>query len=398
MSDVAEVFKNERARVLATVIRLLNRDFDLAEETVQEAFAAALDQWPREGTPDNPRAWLVRTAHMRAIDQIRRRQRMAKIRGELGHEATTSIDEETLGIADDRLRLLFTCCHPALAREAQVALTLHTLCGLSTPEIARAFLVEETTMAQRLVRAKKKIKAAGIAYEVPGEADLPHRLDAVMAAIYLVFNEGYAATAGPELVRRDLCLEAIRLGRLLVELMPDARDPRGLLALMLLHDARWAARFRDGELVLLEAQDRSLWDRAQIDEGLALVEHALPATYGVQAAIAALHARAPRSENTDWAQIVGLYRVLLVRSPSPVIALNLAAAVAMAEGAERGLAMMDELRDLEGFHIFHAARADLLRRLDRREEAARAYTRAIELVENEVERRYLERRRSEVTN
>jgi RNA polymerase sigma-70 factor (ECF subfamily) len=390
------------------VIRLVGGDFDLAEEMVKDAFTAALQQWPSSGLPDNPRAWLVRAAHMRGIDQIRRRVRYGRVQVDLAHTEDVlrqpppedALDAAAFG--DDRLRLLFTCCHPALAPEAQVALTLHTLCGLATPEIARAFLVPTPTMAQRLVRAKSKIRGAKIPYEVPPPASIPERLDAVMATIYLVFNEGYAATSGDALVRRDLCAEAIRLGRLLCELMPDEREPRGLLALMLLHDSRSETRTSEsGDLVLLEDQDRARWHRAQIDEALPLVELALrgggPRPYGLQAAIAALHARATAAGDTDWAQIAALYNVLYAQHPSPVVALNRAVAVAFWRGLAAGLAMIDALRDeLDGFHPFHAARADLLRRLGRRSDAAAAYRRAIAMAQNDVERRYLERRLDEV--
>ncbi len=392
---VSDVFRVERARVLATVIRLVGGDFDLAEEVVQEAFASAAESWS-QGVPDNPRAWLIRTAHLRAIDQIRRRVRMRRIQGELARDVEPSMEVELEAVGDDRLRLLFTCCHPALAREAQVALTLHTLCGLETTEIARAFLVSQPTMAQRLVRAKTKIRAAGIPYEVPEASALAERLAAVMTVVYLVFNEGYAATHGEQLVRRELCQEAIRLGRLLVELMPEQSEPLGLLALMLLHDARWKARVdAAGELVLLEAQDRARWDGAQIDEGRALVPLALRGggAYAIQAAIAALHVEAAAPEATDWPQIAGLYAALQQRAPSPIVALNQAVAVAMAFGVEQGLREVDALAsELDGFHVFHAARADLLRRLGRADDARRAYERAITLAENAVERRYLERR------
>jgi len=406
---IARIFGDERARVLATAIRLLGGDFDLAEEMVSEAFASALVQWPSSGIPDNPRAWLIRAAHLRGIDQIRRRVRHRRVTDELGAAADEAVggsfgampDLDHAAYGDDRLRLVFTCCHPALSREAQVALTLHTLGGLETPEIARAFLVPVPTMAQRLVRAKAKIRDARIPYEVPAPSAIPERLDAVMAVVYLIFNESYAATSGDALTRADLAGEAIRLGRLLVELLPAEREPRGLLALMLLHDSRRAARVSpSGDLVVLEDQDRSRWDTAQIAEGLSLVPSALrggAGPYAVQAAIAALHARAPSAADTDWPQIAGLYDVLLARAPTPVVALNRAAAHAMAHGPDAGLALMDVLaKDLSGFHLFHAARADLLRRLARPVDAAAAYRRALELVTNDVERRYLSRRLAEL--
>jgi RNA polymerase sigma-70 factor (ECF subfamily) len=404
---IEAVFREERGRALATLIRVLG-DFDLAEDALAAAFEAAVRQWPVDGRPENPRAWLIRAARNKAIDDLRRRQHAARARQELRAvpDGDPAADEPgELRDVDDRLRLMFTCCHPALAVEAQVALTLRTLAGLSTEEIARAFLVPPVTMAQRLVRAKQKIRDAGIPYRVPDEEELPERIDAVLAVVYLVFNEGYAASSGDELVRRELVAEAIRLGRLLVELMPGLPAPRALLALMLLHDSRREARLTpSGDLVVLEEQDRGRWDQAQIREGLVLVEEALragpPDAFALQAAIAALHARAARPADTDWAQIVALYARLFALQPSPVVMLNHAAAVAMARGPAEGLALLDQLSArnvLPGYHWLPAARADLLRRLGRRDEAAAAYREALALVGNDAERRYLRRRLEEIT-
>lgn len=385
------------------MIRIFSGNFDLAEEVVHEAFAAALEQWPREGVPEHPRAWLLRTAEHKAIDRLRRR---ARFEAPLDDEAVAALPAPSVDLDapaasdDDYLRLVFTCCHPALAIEAQVALTLRTLCGLTTDEIARAFLTPPATMAQRLVRAKNKIRVAKIPYSVPAREELDERLDAVLAVVYLVFSEGYAATAGDTLVRRELSSEAIRVGRLLERLMPDRAEPVALLALMLLHDARRDTRVdANGDIVLLEEQDRTRWDRVQIAEGLERVARALsmaPASqYAIQAAIAALHARAWRASETDWPQIAALYALLRRSHDTPVIALNHAAAVAMAEGAERGLMLLDALanqREMKGYHLYFAARADLLRRLGRLAEARVEYEQALALVVNDAERRFLRRR------
>ncbi len=396
--NLGELHRREYGRILASLIRVV-KDFDLAEDALQEAFAAALAQWPAQGPPQNPVAWLITTARHKAIDQLRRRALAETRRDDIA--ALVAAEEDTT-VPLDALRLIFTCCHPALAPEAQVALTLRTICGLTTEAIARAFLVPTPTLAQRLVRAKAKIKSARIPYEVPDDDELAERLDSVLAVVYLVFNEGYAASFGAELVRAELCVEAIRLGRLVVELLPAEREPKGLLALMLLHDARRATRTDDdGAIVLLEDQDRSRWDRTKIAEGAALVEQGLhggrPGVYAVQAAIAALHALAPSARDTDWPQIAALYSVLVALHPSPVVELNRAVAIAMADGPEHGLALLDTIH-LPGYHLLPAVRADLLRRLGRRAEAAAAYRQALEWVTNEAERQFLERRLHEVTH
>jgi RNA polymerase sigma-70 factor, ECF subfamily len=401
------VYRAESRRVLATLIRLLG-DFDVAEEALHDAFAAALERWPETGIPDNPRTWLVSAGRFRAIDALRRRaafdERSAAIASEWGSASNAEPDILEAGeIPDDRLRLIFTCCHPALATEAQVALTLRTVCGLTTEEIAQAFLVPAPTLAQRIVRAKSKIRDARIPYEVPRQPDLDERLDAVLAVLYLIFNEGYSASFGETVVRADLSAEAIRLARTVVELLPDP-EAQGLLALMLLHDSRRDARITlEGELALLEEQDRSRWDHEQIREGVALVERALASRrigpYVLQAAIAAVHAEAASASDTDWRQIVGLYDVLLRVQPSAVVELNRAAAVAMAGDVDRGLALVDALLargELASYQLAHSARADLLRRLGRAEDALCAYERALALATQEPQRRFLARRISEV--
>jgi RNA polymerase sigma-70 factor, ECF subfamily len=406
--EIDTIFRDEAGRALATLIRLVG-DFDLAEDVLQEAFAVALERWPAAETPSNPRAWLVNVGRNKAIDRIRRqiafRGKQEELTRELQLGAAAAEDDGDAGLDDDMLRLIFTCCHPAFAPEVQVALTLRTICGLTTAQVARAFLVTEETMGQRLVRAKQKIRLAGIPYEVPDRDALAPRLNGVLAVIYLVFTEGYVATSGAELMRPDLAREAIRLGRLLDALMPQRREVKGLLALMLLHDARRAGRASaGGDIVLLEEQDRTLWDESQIAEGLSLVEEALrlpgrPEAYAVQAAIAALHARAPNYEDTDWKQIAGLYEVLLRISPSPVIELNHAAAISMVDGPARALDLTDAIGargGLQGYELLPAVRADLLRRLGRHQAAREAYLAASAATQLEPLRRLYARRLAEL--
>ena len=405
LDTVNALYESESRRVLATLIRLLG-DFDAAEEALHDAFRAAIEQWPREGVPANPRAWLVSAGRFKAIDAMRRRARFDAL-DDVGAKAERSEDPavwtDAESIEDDRLRLVFTCCHPALAADAQVALTLREVCGLKTEEIAQAFLVPAPTLAQRIVRAKTKIRDARIPYQVPAAAELPQRLDAVLRVIYLVFNEGYTASAGATLTRHDLSAEAIRLGRLVAELLPEP-EVMGLLALMLLHESRRAARTNAaGELVLLQDQNRALWNRELIAEGSSLVERSLSTggagPYAIQAAISAVHAEAPSLAATDWNEIVGLYDVLLQREASPVVELNRAVAVAMRDGPEAGLSMIDAILtrgDLVDYRLAHAARADLLRRLGRNKEAQKAYERALALTQQEPERRFLEKRLREV--
>ena len=404
---VDAVYRSESRRVLATLIRLLG-DFDLAEEALHEAFAAALERWPREGAPARPRAWLVSAGRFKAIDSLRRRARFDASLAALAERidagaADAEREEESVDVEDDQLRLIFTCCHPALPPDAQVALTLREVCGLTTEEIARAFLSSPATLAQRIVRAKARIRDARIPYAVPPLAELPDRLDSVLHVIYLVFNEGYSASSGEALTRHDLSAEAIRLGRLLVELLPEP-EAMGLLGLMLLQESRRAARTSpDGELILLDDQDRSLWNREQIAEGSALVERALLSRrfgpYTLQGAIAAVHAEAPEAAASDWAQIIGLHNVLAPIDRSPVSELDRAVAVAMRDGPAAGLALVEAILargDLEDYHLAHAARADLCRRLGRTAEARAAYERALALARQEPERRFLERRLAEL--
>jgi len=401
--DFEKLHREESGRILATLIGLLG-DFDLAEEMLQEAYAVALQKWPSDGTPANPRAWLISTARHKAIDRLRRDQRFERKSEEIAKTAEIAAqpegDREEEMFADDRLRLIFTCCHPALPLEARVALTLRTVCGITTEEISRAFLIPVATMAQRLVRAKGKIREAGIPYRVPSPEELRDRLDGVLLVVYLIFNEGYLASSGDALIRRELCAEAIRLGRVMCSLLPAQAEAQALLGLLLLQDSRRDARVSaQGELVLLEEQDRGLWHGEQIQEGTELVKSALrrgaAGAYALQASIAALHANAKTAKDTDWPQIAALYDALLRMHTSPVIEVNRAVAVAMARSMEEGLALLDELErreELKEFHLLPAARADLLRRLGRKGEAADAYRQALSLATNDIERRFLRRR------
>ena len=406
MAYIEQVFREEYGRIIATLIRV-SGSFDLAEEALQEAFVVAVSKWELEGSPDNPGAWLTTVAHRKLLDALRRDRTRTDKHAELTYESSRlqpyvepEMFEDVVEYSDDRLRLIFTCCHPSLTREAQVALTLRTLGGLTTTEIAHAFLVPEATLAQRLVRAKQKIRLAGIPYEIPSLDRIADRLLAVRAVIYLIFNEGYTASAGQSLIRNDLCAEAIRLGRVLCELLPDEPENLGLLALMLLQDSRREARVNEqGELVTLEEQDRSLWNAAEIEEGVNLVQKALRlrrvGSYQLQAAIAAVHAEARAADQTDWRQIVALYEELMRITSSPIVALNHAAAVAMADGCEKGLALIDAIcagGALQNYYLFHASRADLLRRLHRFDEAVAAYEVALSLTTNEIEQNYIRRR------